>query len=54
MIELYSECCDALPYNEVDNDLLGICSRCREHSLFYADEPDEDWQDEVEYMVDKL
>jgi len=54
MIELYSECCDAPPYNEVDGNLLGICSRCKDPSLFYSDDPGEDWIDELEYMVDQL
>lgn len=42
MSEYYSLCCDALPYGEIyydcDSELSGICSECREHTTFYAED----------------
>lgn len=33
-----SECCDALPIDEVDEYQLGFCSECKEHAVFYEEE----------------
>ena len=32
--ELRSTCCDALPIGEVSEDLLGFCSKCKDHACF--------------------
>jgi len=32
--ELRSTCCDALPIGECSEDMLGFCSKCKDHACF--------------------
>ncbi len=53
--QYFSECCDAYPSNEVnkvDGEKIGMCSSCGEWATFYSDESDDDWTDQIEYMVE--
>ena len=34
---MVSECCSALPFNNILNGRLGMCGRCKEWSEFYTD-----------------
>ena len=58
LFSLYlSVCCDAEPTEEsvdqIDGEIVGICSCCKEWATFYDDEEvGEDWLDEIEYMVE--
>jgi hypothetical protein len=45
---IVSECCNALPYPEVYEN-MGKCSKCKEDSMFYEED---EFDEEIEQIVD--
>lgn len=51
---IVSDCCSALPYPEVYEN-MGKCSKCKEDSIFYEeDEFDEDLEEELEIAQNQV